>query len=303
MNTYKMSTRNLFNLACDVLDTLEEMPLLTSMSNLEIYTQLEEKLGYSLRHIQDVFSLATGMGLAKYIKRCKYTNILTQMSGEEFAQLKLNAKVCGIKKFKSKSMQEFPKLIYTYDAEYLQLPIDKAGLLELLDVQITKRGEKYLMRSLYKDIVKGRKEVVIQDYLQEILIRNEKDMLIDLENTYFVFKDTYFRIKATINTEERVIVDSFLSMIFGQSVYATYNQKADANTVLHLVQQFMIGNSIKTNGFALIIEYGNRHGWGMSHLISSMSFDNEKLKNVKFVEKPFLVFDGKKVKLNVGFFD
>ena len=68
MNLFKLSPDTLYNLTCDVIDTLEYMiPESSFLSNNEVYAQLEETLGYSLVHIRNVFDFSTGTTLAKYL--------------------------------------------------------------------------------------------------------------------------------------------------------------------------------------------------------------------------------------------
>ena len=198
MNTFKMSPNTLFNLACDVVDSLERI-LSTSLSltEEEIYAQLEDNLGYSLTHIRDIFKLATNICLAKYITRRKYTNILLRLPFKDFEELAMHAKVFGIHKFKTKCLREFPLLVDTYSSEHMQLPIDKSLLRDLLNVQIAKRGEAYLMKSLYKDIIKNRDLFEIKAGSGNTIIQTSQDILVDLEKTYFSFEDKVFNITAS----------------------------------------------------------------------------------------------------------
>lgn len=70
MNLFKLSPDTLYNLTCDVIDTLEYMiPESSFLSNNEVYAQLKETLGYSLVHIRNVFDFSIGTTLAKYITR------------------------------------------------------------------------------------------------------------------------------------------------------------------------------------------------------------------------------------------
>ena len=304
MNTFKMSPDTLFNLACNVIAFLEQI-LSTSLSltNQEIYTQLEDNLGYSLTHIRDIFKLTTNMSLAKYITRRKYTNILLRMPLKNFDELPMHAKVFGIQKFKSKCLHEFPALVDIYSPEHMQLPIDKTLLRDLLNTQIAKRGETYLMKSLYKDIIKGRTPFEIKEYSRNIIIQTQNDMFVDLEKTYFIFEDKVFKITATLNIAQRQIEKPFLSMLFGQPVYPSYNLPTDANSVVRTLHQFLTGNTTTTNGFSLNPEWGYKNGWGTSNLISSMSFDDIKLQDVKFIDNPFLLFNAQNVTLNLSFFN
>ena len=66
MNLFRLSPDTLYNLTCDVIDTLEYLiPESSFLSNNEVYAQLEETLGYSLVHIRNVFDFSTGTTLAK----------------------------------------------------------------------------------------------------------------------------------------------------------------------------------------------------------------------------------------------
>lgn len=304
MNTFKMSTDTLFNLACDVIDSLE-LILSTSLSltEEEIYAQLEDNLGYSLSHIRDIFKLSTNISLAKYIRRRKYTNILLRIPIKDFEKLAMHAKFFGIPKFKSKCLKEFPLLVDTYSSEHMQLPIDKSLLRDLLNVQIAKRGESYLMRSLYKDIIKNRSPYEIKSSSEPIVINTSQNMLIDLEKTYFKFEDTVFKITASQTIIQREIEDTFLSMLLDKRVYASHSLAADANTIVNILHQFLKGQTTTNTGFSLRLEWGSEHGWGTANLISTLSFDDAELQDVQFVENPFLLFDNQNVILDLSFFN
>lgn len=87
MNLFKLSPDTLYNLTCDVIDTLEYMiPESSFLSNNEVYAQLEETLGYSLVHIRNVFDFSTGTTLAKYITRRKYTYVAAQNFCHKFSK-------------------------------------------------------------------------------------------------------------------------------------------------------------------------------------------------------------------------
>lgn len=304
MNTFKMSPDTLFNLACDVIDSIEQI-LSTSLSLTEdeIYAQLEDNLGYSLTHIRDIFKLSTNISLAKYITRRKYTNILLRIPLKDFEKVAMHAKIFGIPKFKSKCLREFPLLVDTYSSEHMQLPIDKSLLRNLLDVQIAKRGEVYLMRALYKDIFKNRSPYEIKSSSEHIVIQTSQDILIDLEKTYFTFEDKVFKITASQTINQREIEEPFLSMLLGQRVYASHSLDADANTIVRILHQFLTGQASTNNGFSLRLEWGSKQGWGTANLISTMSFDDSELQDVKFADKPFLLFDSQNAILNLPFFE
>ncbi len=302
MNTFKMSPDTLFNLACDVIDSIEQtLSTSLSLTEDEIYAQLEDNLGYSLTHIRDVFRLSTNISLAKYITRRKYTNILLRIPINDFEKLTMHTKVFGIPKFKSKCLREFPLLVDTYSSLHMQLPIDKSLLRTLLDVQIAKRGEAYLMRSLYKDIIKNRSPYEIKSSSEHVVIQTSQDILIDLEKTYFIFEDTVFKITASQTIIQREIEEPFLSMLLGQRIYASHSLDADANTIVCILHQFLTGQATTNNGFSLRLEWGSEQGWGTANLISTLSFDDSELQDVKFVDKPFLLFDSQNVILNLSF--
>ncbi len=304
MNTFKMSPNTLFNLACNVIDSLEQI-LSTSLllTKAEIYAQLENNLGYSLTHIRDIFKLSTNITLAKYITRRIYTNILSQILYEHFEKLTLNEKVFGIQKFKKKCLHEFPLLADTYSSEHMQLPMDKSLLRDLLNEQVAQRGEACLMKSLYKDIVNNRNPFEIKSNSEKIIIQTFQNILINLENTYFIFKDKFFKITASLSINQREIEEPFLSMLLGYPVYPCYALPADANTVIHTLHHFLTGNANVNYGFSIILEWGDGCGWGATNLVSSVSFKDTYLKEVKFVDNPFLLFDGQNVILDLSFFD
>lgn len=304
MNTFKMSPDTLFNLACDVIDSLEQI-LSTSLSltKEEIYAQLESNLGYSLTHIRDVFKLSTNMGLTKYITRRKYTNILLRIPIKDFENLTMHAKIFGIPKFKYRCLREFPLIVDTYAPKYMQLPIDKALLRDLLNTQIAQRGETYLMKSLYKDIIKNRTPYEIKSDSEKIIIQASQDILINLEKTYFTFEDKVFKITASRTIAQREIEDPFYSMILCKPVYDSYSLPADANEIVHTLHQFLTRNATPTNALSILLEWGSKHGWGTAKLVSSMSFNGSELQDVKLVDNPFLLFANQNVILNLSFFD
>lgn len=214
MKIFKISPDTLFNLAFDVIASLEKILSVSSLlPDKEIYSLLEEDLGYSLTHIRDIFKLATNISLRKYITRRKYTNILLQMSFEDFDKLPMHTTVFKIQKFKSKCLREFPLLNNKYSPEYMQLPIDKIMLQYLLDTQI-------------------------------------------------------------------------FSMPIGQPVYSSYSLPGNTNSIVHALHKFITSNSVTTNGFSIILEWSNKHGWGSSNLITLMTFDDNELKDGKrFITK------------------
>lgn len=304
MNTFKMSPNTLFNLACDVIDSLEKI-LSTSLSLTqdEIYAQLEDTLGYSLTHIRDIFKLSTNISLSKYINRRKYTNILLRIPIKDFEKLAMHTKIFGISKFKSKCLREFPLLSDAYSLEHMQLPFDKSLVKNLLDVQIAKRGETYFFKSLYKDIIKNRAPYEIKSSSEHIVIQTFRDILIDLEKTYFTFEDKIFKITASQNIVRKEIEEPFFSMLFGQRVYISHNFASDANTIVHTLHQFLTGQATTNNVFSLRIEWGSKQGWGSANLISTLSFADFELQDVKFTDEPFLLFDSQNVILNLSFFE
>lgn len=303
MNAIKMST-NLFTFACNVIDSLEEI-LATSLqlNNYEIYARLEENLGYSLAHIRDVFKLATNISLTKYIDRRKYTNILLQMSFTEFDELAMNAKKYGIQKFKSKCLREFPELVSAYAPEHMQLPLEEFFLKDSLKMQIEKNDKEYFEKPFYKHITKGRIPFEIKDSSEKIIIQTWDSMPVDLEKTYFVFGDNIFKITATLDVEQDRTEVAFLSMLFEQPVCLSTRIPADANFVIQTLHQLLAGSTVSTNGFSIILDWGCKHGWRTSNLITSMFFDNDKLLNVEISDNPFLLFDNQNVILNLSFFD
>lgn len=304
MNTFKMTPDTLINVACDVIDSIEKI-LSTSLTitHTAIYAQLEEDLAYSLSHLRDIFKIATNISLAKYITRRKYTSILLQMSYDDFKNLTMHAPVHNIQKFKMKCLCEFPFINDAYTLEHMQPPIDKMLLRDVSNIQLEKRWESYQMKSKYKNIIKGRTQHEITEYTGKIIIQNSNGMLVDLDKTYFSYKDKVFKITAYINLMQGQVVDPFLSMLFGQPMYSSYNALADANSVVHTLHKFITGNLITTNGFSLIIEWSHKHGCGSSSLISSMSFENDILTDINYVDNPFLLFDAHNVWINLSFFD
>lgn len=306
MNAVKMSPNTLFNLACDVVDSLEQI-LSTSLllTPDEIYEKLEDNLGYSLTHIRDIFKLATNISLTKYIWRRKYTNILLQIPIKEFQKLTMYVEVFGIQKFKYKCLREFPSISEKYSSEHMHLPIDKSLLKDLLDVQINERGKSYLMKTLYKDIVKNRIPYDIKSNTKKITIQNSQDILIDLEKTYFTFKDIVFKITATHTIGERKIEDHFLYKFLEKQPYISYSIDviADANIIVRMLHQFLTGKTTATNGFSISLNWEYRHGWGNANLFSSISINDSKLQEVNFIDKPFLLFENQNVIIDLSFFD
>lgn len=304
MNTFKMSPYTLFNLACDIIDCLEEM-LSTSLSltDEEIYAKLENNLGYSLTHIRDTFKIATNISLSKYITRRKYTNILLLMSRENFESLTMHAELFGIRKFKSKCLREFPLLVDTYSPEHMQLPIDKSLLPNLLRAQIIQRNNAYFLKPFHKNITKGRTPFEIKNNAGNIIIQTTKDTLVDLEKTYFVFEDKIFKITADLQVFQRQTEIPFLSMFFGHTVYSSYSIPINANMIVHTLHQFLTKKTTITSGFSIFLEFACKHSFGNHNLISLMTFDNVKLQAIEFIDKPFLLFDNQNVFLDLSFFD
>lgn len=135
-------------------------------------------------------------------------------------------------------------------------------------------------------------------------------------NTFKMSPDTLFNLACNVIafleetlstslslTNQEIYTQPFLSMLFGQPVYPSYSLPTDANSVVRTLHQFLTGNTTTTNGFSLNLEWGYKNGWGTSNLISSMSFDDIKLQDVKFIDNPFLLFNAQNVTLNLSFFN
>ena len=242
------------------------------------------------------------MSLTRYITRRKYTILLLRMSEECFKNLTIHKQYYGIKEFKRKCLHEFPTLKNNYAPEYMQVPIVEPVLRTLLDEQIAKKSKEYLMKSLYEDITKGRTPFEVKTPTQDIILQSSTDILVNLEKTYFIFEDKFFIITATLNIVQNQIEDPFLSMLFNQPVYPSYNLPTDANSILHILHQYLKGSSTTSNGFSISLEYVYKDGWGTSALISSMSFDNDTLQDIKFADNPFLSFDNQNITLDLSFF-
>lgn len=225
------------------------------------------------------------------------------MSPPEFENLSMHATVFGIQKFKSKCLHEFPLLIIAYSPENMQLPIDKTLLRDLLNIQIEQRGEAYLIKSLYNDIIQGRTLFEIKDDFKNLIIQSPNGVLVDLNKTYFTHEDKIFKITATLNVAQQQTKEPFLSMLFKQPIYCSHSTPADTNSVIHALHQYLTIHSTINYEFSIILDWGYKHGWGTSNLISSLYFANDELQNIKFVNNPFLLFDSQNVILDLSFFD
>lgn len=303
MNLFKLSSDTLYNLTCDVIDTLEYLiPGSSFLSNNEVYAQLEETLGYSLVHIRNVFDFSTDTTLAKYITRRKYTYLLSKISAEKFEQLTMHATVFNIQKFKTKCLQEFPELATSYSLKHMQLPIDKLFLREHICMLFLEKSETELLKSFYFNITEDRIAFEIKKNSKNLVVQSLGGKFIDLERNYFVFRNKIFKITAIRNVPQQT-ADPFLSSLLGQPVTLSENHPADANSVVHKLHQFLTDNVPLTESFSVILEWGAKNGWGSSNLISSLTVEDGKIQEVEFVSKPFLVFDDENVRLDLSFFD
>ena len=303
MNLFRLSPDTLYNLTCDVIDTLEYLiPESSFLSNNEVYAQLEETLGYSLVHIRNVFDFSTGTTLAKYITRRKYTYLLLKISAEKFEQLTMHATVFYIQKFKTKCLQEFPELATSYSLKHMQLPIDKLFLREHIRMLFLEKSETELLKSFYFNITEDRIAFEIKKNSKNLVVQSLGGKFIDLERNYFVFRNKIFKITAIRNVPQQT-ADSFLSSLLGQPVILSENHPADANSVVYKLHQFLTNNVPLTESFSVILEWGAKNGWGSSNLISSLTVEDGKIQEVEFVSKPFLVFDDENVRLDLSFFD
>lgn len=278
MDAFKMTKNELFKQACKIIDSIEQIQATSlSLTNKYICAELEEQLGYSLSHMRDIFKLSTNMSLTKYIKRRKYTNILSKITAKDFKAFTMSKQVFGIQNFKSKCLHEFPLLNTSYSSQNMQPPIDKSLIQNLLDTQLEQKNEHYLMNSDYKEIVKNRIPYEIKSISENIIIQTSHEILIDLEKTYFKFEDIVFKIfsRNTTNT----------------------------STIIKTIYQFLEGNTTTTNNFPIALEYHNKYGrTGVINLISSTQFTNSKLLTIKFVDdSPFLLFKHQEIVLNLAF--
>lgn len=204
MNLFRLSPDTLYNLTCDVIDTLEYLiPESSFLSNNEVYAQLEETLGYSLVHIRNVFDFSTGTTLAKYITRRKYTYLLLKISAEKFEQLTMHATVFNIQKFKTKCLQEFPELATSYSLKHMQLPIDKLFLREHIRMLFLEKSETELLKSFYFNITEDRIAFDIKKNSKNLVVQSFGGKFIDLERNYFVFRNKIFKIRQSVMFHSR----------------------------------------------------------------------------------------------------
>ena len=299
MNLFKLSPDTLYNLTCDVIDTLEYMiPESSFLSNNEVYAQLKETLGYSLVHIRNVFDFSIGTTLAKSITRRKYTYLLLKISAEKFEQLTMHATVFFIQKFKTKCLQEFPELATSYSLKHMQLPIDKLFLREHIHMLFLEKSETELLKSFYFNITADRIAFDIKKNSKNLVVQS-----FDLERNYFVFRNKIFKIITAICNVPQQTADPFLSSLLGQPVILSENHPADANSVVYKLHQFLTNTAPLNESFSVMLEWGAKNGWGSSNLISSLTVEDGKIQEVEFVSKPFLVFDDENVRLDLSFFD
>lgn len=149
----------------------------------------------------------------------------------------------------------------------------------------------------------NRSPYEIKSSSKHIVIQTSHDILINLEKTYFTFEDKVFKITASQTIVQREIEEPFLSMLLGQRVYTSHSLDADANTIVRILHQFLTGQATTNNEFSLRLEWGSKQGWGTANLISTLSFADSELQDVKFVDKPFLLFDSQNAILNLSFFE
>lgn len=277
MNLFRLSPDTLYNLTCDVIDTLEYLiPESSFLSNNEVYAQLEETLGYSLVHIRNVFDFSTGTTLAKYITRRKYTYLLLKISAEKFEQLTMHATVFYIQKFKTKCLQEFPELATSYSLKHMQLPIDKLFLREHIHMLFLEKSETELLKSFYFNITEDRIAFEIKKNSKNLVVQSLGGKFIDLERNYFVFRNKIFKITAIRNVPQQT-ADSFLSSLLGQPVILSENHPADANSIVYKLHQFLTDNVPLTESFSVILEWGPKTAG-----VPAISFPLLLLKMVKY---------------------
>ena len=277
MNLFRLSPDTLYNLTCDVIDTLEYLiPEYSFLSNNEVYAQLEETLGYSLVHIRNVFDFSTGTTLAKYITRRKYTYLLLKISAEKFEQLTMHATVFYIQKFKTKCLQKFPELATSYSLKHMQLPIDKLFLREHIHMLFLEKSETELLKSFYFNITEDRIAFEIKKNSKNLVVQSLGGKFIDLERNYFVFRNKIFKITAIRNVPQQT-ADSFLSSLLGQPVILSENHPADANSIVYKLHQFLTDNVPLTESFSVILEWGPKTAG-----VPAISFPLLLLKMVKY---------------------
>lgn len=303
MNVLKMSPPNLILFACDITDAIEAiLPDHLFADNEEIYAELESALNISLSHIRNVMPFATNISLCKYITRRKYTIILQRLSFNEFDKMKMHAKYHGIEKFKHKCLQEFPLLKESYSLENMQPPIDQAQIQHCLHKNVEKKGIAFITKSLYEDIKENRNPFKIDDDCQRLVIQNSDTILIDLEKTYFIFKNFIFKITAKTTVYK---YDIFPGIRLGDNIFhlCNYAQTANANLIIHSLNQFLCHKPCVTDEFCLDLVWSDQHSWSTHALISSLSIRDHSLTNVKFSNDPFLIFDAQNVIFDLSFFD
>lgn len=306
MQPLKLLSETIYKETCNIIDAVEEiLPRNLYASNEGVSRVLEEKLGYSRAHIRDVFSLATEMGLFKYLTRRRYSIILCKRFDEDsFRRLPLSKSVCSIRKFKEKCMIEFPALTKEYSFKNMQPTIDKTALHDQLEKRINNAAEKSFQKYLYKEITKDRTPISILDTQTKYIIFGDKNTWADLDRNYFIFKDNLFKITANAYPFPEARTDSENALnVLGQLFYYIPSIPVSAQTTLHYLHDYLIYGHQIPYGISLRIECYAKDGWRFANLISKLTAADDQIKSIELTEHPFIRFEDEKAFLDLTFFD
>lgn len=306
MQSLKMLSETIYEETCNIIDAVEEiLPKNLYISNEVVSQEIEEKLGYSRAHLRGVFSLATEMGLFKYLTRHRYSIILCERFDEDsFRSLPLSKSVCSIRKFKEKCMVEFPALTKDYSFKNMQPIIDKIDLHDQLEKRINNADQKSFQQFLYKEITKDRTPITILDTQTKYIIFGDKNTGADLDHNYFVYKDNLFKITASAYPFPEARTDSGNGLnVLGQLYYYIPNVPESAQTTAHYLHDYLIYGQQMPYGISIRIESCSEDGWHFANLISKLTAADDQIKSIELTDHPFLVFEGENAFLDLTFFE
>lgn len=306
MQPLKMLSETIYEETCNIIDAVEEiLPKNLYISNEVVSQEIEEKLGYSRAHLRGVFSLATEMGLFKYITRRRYSIILCKrFDKDSFHSLPLSKSVCNIRKFKEKCLIEFPSLTKEYSIKNMQPAIDKVVLHDQLERRINNADQKSFQKYVYNEITKDRTPITIHDTQTKYIILGDKNSEANLDHYYFVYKDNFFKITASAYPFPNARTDSENALnVLGQLFYYIPSIPVSAQRTLHYLHDYLTYGYQIPYVISLRIESYSEDGWLTANLISKLAVADDQITSIELTDHPFLIFEDEKAFLDLTFFE
>lgn len=273
MNITNLTTETIYKHTSNIIDTIESLlPHSIYLTDKEILNQVTDTLHFNQDYIRTLFKFATDITIIKYIKRRKYTVLLSQMTSADFDTLNQTETKFGIKNFKSKCLKEFPNLKYLYSTVLMQPIINKKKLPDNIEKNFIKCIDGESFQKCYNKITENRTIYEIKDFSRNIIIQNNNKTFLHPEKICFKYGDKLLLLK------------SCLSESINEQLKVLYNYISNNTAPNYLISNIYI------ECIDLI-----RKSYATKGLISH----NES--TIILTTNPFIVFNNDNIELNFDF--